>query len=208
VGKLFPTTDARHTTPLRTANFITQEDIGGAYSDFINDAELRNAPDTTVSRRGGGVPILLVTGAVLGYADKQPGIRQLYQIAELGKPQTQPTRSPAFMRLVVVTEQPRIDGQGLDFRDEVMAQIFDKGDPQPKRALSFSIEVTDEGSTSGTQLRQRRTFQNWRRIGTLSFDDAVISYNVDFVIHFNHPTWRDKLDDASTATRINERKVR
>ena len=33
VGKLFPTTDPDHPTPLRTANFITQEDIGGARSD-------------------------------------------------------------------------------------------------------------------------------------------------------------------------------
>jgi hypothetical protein len=52
VGKLFPTTDPNHPTPLRTANFITQQDIGGARTDFINDAELRNAPDTTASRRG------------------------------------------------------------------------------------------------------------------------------------------------------------
>src|SRR5437763_5698479 len=29
-----------------TANFITQQDIGGEHTDFINDAELRNAPDT------------------------------------------------------------------------------------------------------------------------------------------------------------------
>ena len=45
VGKLFPTTDPHHTTLLRTANFITQEDIGGAKSAYINDADLRNAPD-------------------------------------------------------------------------------------------------------------------------------------------------------------------
>src|SRR6185295_3642737 len=30
VGKLFPTTDPDHAAPLRTANFITQEDLGGA----------------------------------------------------------------------------------------------------------------------------------------------------------------------------------
>ena len=59
VGKLFPTTDPNHALPLRTANFITQEDIGGADTEFINDAELRNAPDTTVSRRGAGAPLLL-----------------------------------------------------------------------------------------------------------------------------------------------------
>jgi hypothetical protein len=208
VGKLFPTADANHATPLRTANFITQQDIGGAHTDFINDAELRNAPDTTASRRGAGLPILLVTGTVFGKVDKQPSIRQLYQIAELDKPKTQVTRAPEFMQLLVAREQPRVPGEELDFRDEVMAQIFDKGNPEPKRTLTFDIEVTDDGSTHGTALRQRRTFQNWRRIGTLKFDNAVVSYNGDSVIHFNHPTWRNDRNDPSTATRVNERKVR
>jgi hypothetical protein len=44
VGKLYPTTDPNHVEPLRTANFMTQEDIGGSQTDFINDVELRNAP--------------------------------------------------------------------------------------------------------------------------------------------------------------------
>jgi hypothetical protein len=208
VGKLFPTTDPNHSTPLRTANFITQQDIGGARTDFINDVELCNAPDTTGLRRGVGLPILLITGAVLGTVDKQPTIRQLYQIAELGESKTQPTQSPQFMRLLVASEQPRVAGDGLDFRDEVMAQIFDKDNPEPKRTLTFYIEVTDDGVTRGTALRQRRTIQNWRRIGTLKFNNAVISYNGDSVIHFNHPTWRSDRNDPSTATRVNERKVR
>src|SRR4051794_29955295 len=38
VGKLFPTMDPDHPNPLRTANFITQEDIGGTRTDSINDA--------------------------------------------------------------------------------------------------------------------------------------------------------------------------
>jgi hypothetical protein len=208
VGKLYPTLDPNHATPLRTANFITQQDIGGADTDFINDAELLNAPDTTASRRGGGVPILMTTGLVFMRVDKQPTIRQLYQIAELGKPTGKPTQTPEFMRLLVAPNQPKIAGEGLDFRDEVMAQIFDRGDPVPKRTLTFNIEVTDEGSTSGTALRQRRTFQNWRPIGALTFDNAVVSYNGDSVIHFNHPTWRNDRNDPATATRVNGQKVR
>jgi hypothetical protein len=207
VGKLFPTTDREHTTPLRTASFITQEDIGGAYSEFINDAELRNAPDTTVSRRGGGVPIILLTGLIFGKVDKQPSIRQLYEIAELGKPEELPTRAPEFMRLMVAPEQARIAGNNLDFRDEIMAQIFDRGDPIAKRKLTFNIEVTDVGRTTGTPLRQRRTFQNWRQIGRLTFNNAVASWNGDSVIHFNHPTWRQDRNDPATATRVNRHKV-
>jgi hypothetical protein len=207
VGKLFPTTDATHDEPLRTASFITQQDIAGEHTDYINDAELRNAPNVHSWRRGLGLPILLVTGALFQRVDKEPSNRQLYQIAELGKPDSAPTRSPAFMRLVVAPEQSRIEGEALDFRDEIMAQIFDKGDGTPKRTLTFGIEVTENGSARGTPLLQRRAFQNWRRIGRMTFDNAVVSYNGDFVIHFNHPTWRSDRNEPHTATRVNGRKV-
>jgi len=208
VGKLFPTIDANHPQPLRTVSFFTQQDIGGESTDYINDAELRNAADVHAWRRGTGVPILLISGALFQSVDNEPTHRQLYQIAELGKPESEPTRSPKFMRLMVVPEQPRIEGEALDFRDEIMAQIFDRGDATPKRTLTFRIEVTDEGSTRGTPVWRRRTFSNWRTIGRLTFDNAAISYNGDFVIHFNHPTWRDNRNDPSTATRVNGYKVR
>ena len=45
-------------------------------------------------------------------------------------------------------------GRGLDFRDEVMAHLFDRGDPTPKRTLTFNIELTDEGETTGTAGRR------------------------------------------------------
>jgi hypothetical protein len=208
VGKLFPTVDPDHATPLRTANFITQEDIGGTRTESINAAELRNAPDVTVFRRGPAGTILIKVAAVFRRVDQQPTIRQLYPIAELGKPSGEATRAPEFMRLLVAPGQPTIAGEDLDVRDEVMAHIFDRGDPVPKRTLTFTIDVTDDGTTSGTPFRVRRTFRNWRQIGTLVFDNAVASYNGDAVIHFTHPTWRQDRNDPATATRINGRKVR
>ena len=208
VGKLFPTTDPDHPTPLRTANFITQQDIGGERTESINAAELLNAPNVTVFRRGPAGTLLIKVAVVFRRVDQEPTIRQLYPIAELGKPAGEPTRAPAFMRLLVAPEQPVIPGADLDVRDEVMAQIFDRGDPAPKRTLTFLIEVTDEGTTSGTAFRVRRTFRNWRRIGKLVFDNAVVSYNGDAVIHFMHPTWRQDRNDPATATRINRMKVR
>jgi hypothetical protein len=207
VGKLFPTTDPGHSELLQTANFITQEDIGGADTVSINAAELRNAPDVTLSRRGGGVAVLLTTAVVFGRVDREPTIRQLYPIAELGKPANEPTRAPAFMRLLVRGDQPVVSGEELDVRDEVMGHIFDPGDPAPKRTLGFTIELTDEGETSGPASKLRRTFRNWRRVGELVFDNAVISWNGDSVIHFNHPTWRSDRNDPSTGTRVGERKV-
>lgn len=208
VGKLFPTTDPNHKEPLRTANFFTQDDIGGADTEYINDIELRNAPDTTLSRRGlAGIPLLTKVGTTFNRVDQRPSMRQVYQIAELGKPVGTPTKSPDFMRLLVAPEQPRLAGSGLDFRDEIMGQIFDRGDPLPKRTLTFNIEVTDDGETTGPAFKERRTFQNWRRVGTITFDNAVVSYNGDFVIHFTHPTWRKDRNDPGSATRINGKKV-
>jgi hypothetical protein len=207
VGKLYPTTDLNHAQPLRTASFITQQDIAGEDTDCINDAEVRNAPDVHAWRRGSGVPVLLVTGLVFQHVDKEPSQRQLYQIAELGKAADEPTRTPKYMRLRVARDQPRIAGEALDFRDEVMAQIFDRGNPTPQRSLTFDIEVSDEGTASGPSVAQHVAISNWRRLGQLVFDDAVVSYNGDFVLHFNHPTWRGDRNDAATATRINQRKV-
>jgi hypothetical protein len=205
-GKLFPTIDAEHPELLRTASFITQQDIAGERTETINDAELRNAPDVHAWRRGSGLPVLIITGLVFQLVDKEPAQRQLYPIAELGETADTPTRCPQFLRLRVVSEQARIAGEALDFRDEVMAQIFDSGNPAPQRTLEFDIEVSDEGVTRGPGVARHVDIINWRRIGRLIFDDAVVSYNGDFVVHFNHPTWRGDRNDPATATRINERK--
>jgi hypothetical protein len=199
VGRIYPTTDRNHPDKLPTANFITQEDIGGEDTPTINDAILRNAPNTTVFRRGLGSPVLLSTGLALKIANPQPTFRQVYQIAELGKPADAPTRSPDFMQLTVAREQPVISGDALDFRDEIMAQIYDRGDPQPKRKLVFRIETTDQGVTRGIPIRERRTFTGWRTIGSITFDEAVASFNGDRVIHFQHPPWRDDRNDPTTA---------
>jgi len=207
VGKLFPTTDPHHATLLRTASFFTQQALTGEHTDYLNDAQFTNAPEIHPGGRITEALVGVVAVVLFMRVDKQPTMRQLYAIAELGKPEDEPTRTPAFMRLRAAPDQPRIAGGALDLRDEVMAHIFDKGDPMPKRTLTFHIEVTDEGATRGL-IFQRRIFGSWRRIGRITFDNAVASYNGDFVLHFNHPTWRDDPNDPSTATRVNGRKVR
>jgi hypothetical protein len=204
-GKLFPTIDAEHPELLRTASFITQQDIAGERTETINDAELRNAPDVHAWRRGSGLPVLIITGLVFQLVDKEPAERQLYPIAELGKAADTPTRCPQFLRLRVVSEQARIAGEALDFRDEVMAQIFDPGNPVPQRSLRFDIEVSDDGRARPGLVRHV-VIDHWQRIGRLMFDDAVVSYNGDHVIHFNHPTWRGDRNDPATATRVDGRR--
>jgi len=203
VARIYPTTDREHAELLPTAALITQQDIGGDYSTHINDAELRNAPDVTVTRRGFGLPIILITGLLFKFVNVEPSVRQLYEIAELGKDPAEPTRAPLFIRLLVDEAQPRIAGEALDFRDEVMAQIYDPGDPAPKRRLAFDIEVTDQGKVGGFGDAVRRvTFENWRRIGKISFDSAALSYNGDFVIHFAHPRWRTDVNDPRSESGV------
>ncbi len=203
VGKIFPTTDPEHCEPLITANFITQEDLGGMRTDFINDALLRNVPDTTPWRRGWGLPILLVTGLAFKLLDREPTIRQLYQIAELDKPPSMRTRTPRCMQLKVQSEQLRVEGHQLDFRDEILSHFYSPNHDETTgpRKLVFDIEVTDQVKTQGL-LAQRRQFPDgWRRIGSIEFTEAVASYNGDFVIHFQHPPWRHDPDDPDSTVR-------
>ncbi|MEQ8764816.1 MAG: hypothetical protein RL885_12870 [Planctomycetota bacterium] len=203
VGKLYPTTDENHSEPLETANFITQEDLGGSRTGDIKDAWLRNAPNTTPSKRGFGLPTFLVTGLLFAIVDRQPTVRQLYPIAELGKPAKVKTCCPQFMQLEVAREPVKQDGE-VDFRDEVLGEIYDKGDPEPKRQLVFDISVTDEGSVRGL-LNKRRSFGTWHKIGRIVFEEAVASYNGDFVLHFHHPPWRNDRNDPETRVRAARR---
>ncbi len=201
IGRIYPTTDPNHPEPLPTASFITQEDIGGEDTPNINQAKLRNAPNTTATKRGSGMPILLLTGIVLNIAEKKPTIRQVYQIAELGKPPGEPTRAPEFMQLTVAPGQPVIPGDDLDFRDEIMAHLYDPGDPTPKRKLVFDVETSDTGTTHGPPIKERRDITNWKKIGTMTFDAAVASFNGDHVFHVNHPAWREDRNDPATVAK-------
>lgn len=209
VGKLYPTTDPDSAEHFRPAGFITQKDLGGHREDYVNDVDSLNTPDVHGLRRGlFTFPTLILLGAVFGRADKVSAERQLHQIAELDKPQGERTRAPKFLRFVVDANQPRLPGDRLDFRDEILGQIYDRGDPAPKRPLVFHIEVSDEGTRRGPAFHRRWKIENWYRIGRLVFREAVASYNGDFVVHFHHPGWRLDRNDPATVMRQGERRVK
>jgi hypothetical protein len=206
--KIYPTTDPNHPTPLIPASVIAQEDLGGMRTAYMNDAELRNKPSVHSYRRGIYVLVMLRAGLYFFRLDKVADVRQLHEVAELGKPADVATRCPEHMLLKMATGQRRIEGNGLDFRDEIYAHIFQPGADQPTGVMEFDIFVADRGKTSGFPGFRRVTVTDWQRIGTLRFTEAVASYNGDHVIHFHHPGWRDNRNDPSTTIRSGERRVR
>ena len=206
--KIYPTTDPNHPNRLIPASVIAQEDIGGMHTVFINDAEFRNAPDIHGYRRGIYSLILLRAGLHFRRLDKIADSRQLYEVAELGKPEGVPTRAPENILLKMAPKQPRIKGDDLDFRDEIYAHIFPSGAMEPTGSMEFDISVSDNSRKWGILGIERVTVLDWKRVGRLKFTEAIASYNADHVIQFHHPGWRDNRNDPSTVIRSHEERVR
>jgi hypothetical protein len=207
--KLYPTADEGHEQPLETANVLLSDDLGGSTATRITEVELTNAPHITGLNRGTQIPILLKEGMAFIVVDRQSMMRQIYPIAELGKPVGEPTHSPDYMRLKVSAGHSIVDED--DVRNEILAHLFDKGNPVPQRTLNFDIAVSDTGKSSGFVFfpkGHRQIITDWRTIGKITLNNGVASYNGDFVIHFRHPTWRDDKNDPNTATRQQGKKVR
>lgn len=207
--KIFPTLDENHKELLPTANVIFADDLGGTTAVRLNGAALTNAPQVTGLNRGNELPILLQEGLLFMLLDLMPSVRQVYPIAELGKPADAPTRAPEFMRLQL---EPGVPASGEnDVRDEVMGYLFDKGNPVPQRSLNFDISVSDTGKRTGFALLpkgERQTVTGWQTIGKASFNNAVVSYNGDFVIHFRHPLWRNDRNNPDSVLRKGGKRVR
>jgi hypothetical protein len=201
VGKIYPPADAEN-VPNAPANFFTQQDIATTFSNSIRDGILTNSPPVTPWHRGKDIFQLFWIGIVLTVADTRNTERQLYEIAEFGKPIDDKTSCPRFMRLMVSEQTPRSHGIGVDFRDEILGILYDPGDPFPSgRRLIFDIAVSDIGKKHRFAGIEWLAGQHWTRIGSITFTEAVASYNVDFVIHFHHPPWRNDRNDPHTVAR-------
>ncbi len=198
-GKIFPTTDVEDARKYRPANFITQTDLGGQPNADISDVEMLNAPHVTVLNRGvlgGGVKILAITGRTFESVDEANTIRQVYEIAELGKPLTEKTNTPKYLKLAASPGDRGKLGKG-DFRKTLQEYLHSK------KQISFDIFVANEGySKMFTKLKQKTVVTDaWKKLGTISFFDAVTSRACDFNLHFHHPAWRKDRNDPGTVVR-------
>ncbi len=125
VGKLFPTLNEK----LITANFITQDELGGRSPSegidgvlTIADVTIPNAPDFSVSKRIESVGIagllsFIATKKVFEQVDLETIIRQLYQISEAGFTSDTKGTPPKFMKI-------RYSGQSPDFANDQKLEDF------------------------------------------------------------------------------------
>ncbi len=206
--KIYPTLDPEHESPLIPASVIVQEDLGGMRTPYINDAELVNTPSVHSYRRGIYFLIMIRAGLIFQRLDKVGDARQVYQPAELGKDPNVPAHAPAHLMFRMAQGQRRVEGKGLDFRDEIYGHMFNPGDTVPTGSMVFDICVSSSSRKTGVRGLSNVAIDDWQRIGTLRFNEAVCSYNGDHVIQFHHPRWRDDRNDPKTYVRVKEERVR
>ena len=173
-GKLFPTTNTTKRNQEHTANFFAIDDLGGTDALHYTDVDMTNEPSvTTTSEVLKNILYALKIAKAFATADDHSGIRQLYEISELGEKNKSNIITPQWIKISAKHGQS-VDAQ--DFRDEF---VLTKG-----KKIIFDIAVAS---------KERDNKKEWQTIGTITFDASVISNTCDHRLHFHHPVWRDDL---------------
>ena len=174
-GKLFPTTNPSKLNSENSANFFLIDDLGGTDAANYTDVEMINEPNVSFTL---GVAkhifYALRVSYIFAKADKNPGIRQLYEISYLGENKNKSVVTPKWMKIETADSSKK---EGDDFRDELKIKDGEK--------LIFNIFVS-------SKIRDEK--KDWKRVGTITLDKSIISKSCDSRLHFHHPVWRDNLD--------------
>ena len=169
-GKIFPTTNPTQSNDEPTANFFLIDDLGGTNAQHYTDVALTNEPTvTTTSEVLKNLLYALKVARAFANADSHSGIRQLYEISELGEKDKRKIITPKWMR---VTAQKGQTVDAEDFRNELKID---------KTPIVFDISVAGKKRV-------------WKTIGTITFDSSIVSTSCDHRLHFHHPKWRDDLN--------------
>lgn len=166
-GKIYPTQNPALTTP--TANFFVVDVLTGAQRDRFLDIEMTNKPD--IQLRWSILSVGFAAITTFARADKSPGFRPLYPIAELGLLPGETARAPQFMKLQANATTLRNDQ--IDFREELNIEKNNSGN------LLFDIMVSD--------VSAERSGSHWNKIGFIEFTRSKVSYGCDRQLHFSHP---------------------
>jgi len=173
-GKLFPTLDEKENIKAHTANFFLIDDLGGTDAPNYRDVELTNEPSiTTTSAVIKNILYAIKVAKAFGDADKNPNIRQLYEISHLGE-KSKNIITPKWM-MIKARDNSNIDA--IDFRDELKIAT--------SKELVFDIFVSSK-SIDGKK--------DWQNIGAMKFKNSVVSNTCDHRLHFHHPKFRDDLN--------------
>lgn len=170
-GKVFPTNDPKDPKSYHTANFFTVDDLGGTNAQSFLELGKKNEP--AVSFHLGSVlliPLITTITRAFSSADSNPGIRPLYQIAELGMENPGLARTPHWM--MIKADTTRLNSIPADFRDELRLRNY------PGERLEFGVYTSEKGDTE------------WARLGTIELTEEALSDGCDHRLHFNHPRTR------------------
>ena len=173
--KLFGTLDKNETIRDSSANIFVIDDLGGTDTEYYTDVALTNEPDVSfTSSIFSSIAYGFKVASAFRDADKNSGIRQLYEISYLGEDQTSTVITPRWIKIKAEENQTKFGVN--DFRDEFKL----KRDEQ----LVFNIYVASR-EVSGKK--------EWQKIGKITFDSSVVSTTCDHRLHFHHPLWRDDI---------------
>lgn len=177
-GKIFPTNDLHHLENVKTANFFTMDDLGGTKIKKYTDGAFTNEPKVSISPSS----IFLIRMAsfvskVFKKVDSNPGLRQLWQISNLNHEGE--SNTPMWMQLT--SKKQSFISSKKDFREEILENLKENGE------VLFDISVTGKMALGSSQKK------NFKRIGKITFEQAINSEGCDHRLHFNHPKLRSDL---------------
>jgi len=174
-GKIFPLDkDIKH----KSANFFLIDDLGGTNKKYYSNITLVNEPPLSFTHVI--LKNLLYSIKIANTfedADKNSKIRQLYQVSQYLENKAQNTITPKWMKLTMKEKHKGNMKDGIDFRDEL--KIINN------KFLVFNIFVANK------KIKEKK---NWKKIGTITLEESVVSNSCDSRLHFWHPVFIDGLN--------------
>ena len=162
-GKLFPTNKKDEIFKNNTANFFLIDDLGGTRINYYANTTLINAPKVSFNLEVlKNIFYALKVKNAFEKADKNPNIRQVYEISQLKENSTIIT--PKYMQI----KAAYILNEEEDFRNEL--EIINND-------LVFDIFVSEDKKI-------------WDNIGNIILDESVVSSSCDHRLHFSHPKYK------------------
>jgi len=157
-----------------SVNFFLIADLGGTDAEFYRDVSLTNEPSVSITYEVvKNLAYAMKVSSSFSEADKNPTIRQLYEISYMGEDSKENIQTPKWMKIEVSSANM---SNAKDFREEL--KIEKDGE------LVFDISVSSE------IIGEKKV---WQKIGKIVLDSSVVSESCDRRLHFHHPKFRDDL---------------